>query len=54
MRKTVAEACLDATNITPGMVLSRDELGLWDFWPAKSEAHGDREVQFGFMRIYEF
>lgn len=43
MRKIATEAHLCAMNMTPGVLLSRDELGLWDFGPTRSPAQRDSE-----------
>ena len=45
MRKIASEAHLYATNVTSGVLLLRDELGLWDFGPTRSPAYWDSEVQ---------
>lgn len=47
MRENAAEARLHATNVTPGVLLLRDELGLWEFGPTRSPACRDLEVQLG-------
>lgn len=47
MREIAAEAYLYAANVTPGALLSRDELGLWDFGPTRNPVYGDLEVQLG-------
>ena len=54
MRKNTAEARLHATNVTPGVLLLRDELGLWEFGPTRSPACRDLEVQLRLRLSYGF